>query len=190
MNDVLWFLLGLVLGMVVAFVICGFLWRRWAGEREDDILGLKGLLREKEQDLRGLDELLQEQKTTVLQLQDQVSQGETKIGALASELQEQKEVAGQLKLSVAAISPATKRDNLKRIEGIGPRISALLQEAGVTTFAQLAVTEVSRLEQIVRGAHLEMIDPGTWPEQARLAADGRWDALQVLQDELKGGRRA
>jgi predicted flap endonuclease-1-like 5' DNA nuclease len=91
---------------------------------------------------------------------------------------------------VAAVSPATKRDDLKRIEGIGPKISALLQEAGITTFAQLAVAEVSRLQQIVRDAHLEMIDPGTWPEQARLAADGRWDALQVLQDELKGGRRA
>ena len=34
-----------------------------------------------------------------------------------------------------------------------------------------------------------MIDPSTWPEQASLAAAGEWDALQALQDELKGGRR-
>jgi len=81
-------------------------------------------------------------------------------------------------------------DDLQRIEGIGPKISGILQEAGITTFAQLAATDVDRLEQIVREAGLRLADPGTWPEQARLAAAGEWNVLEVLQDELKGGRRA
>lgn len=80
-------------------------------------------------------------------------------------------------------------DDLKRIEGIGPRISDLLQAAGITTFAQLAATDVSRLDQIVREAGITLADPVTWPEQASLAAAGEWDALEALQDELKGGRR-
>ena len=82
-------------------------------------------------------------------------------------------------------------DDLTRIEGIGPKISALLQEAGISTFAQLAGTTVERLGQIIAQADLTALaDPSTWPEQARLAAEGQWDRLSALQDELKGGRRA
>ena len=83
-----------------------------------------------------------------------------------------------------------KPDNLMRIEGIGPKISSVLQAAGIKTFAQLAATDVSRLRQILTEAGLAALaDPSTWPEQAGLAAVGKWDALEVLQDELEGGRR-
>ena len=30
--------------------------------------------------------------------------------------------------------------------------------------------------------------PDTWPQQAQLATDGKWDELKVLQDKLDGGR--
>jgi predicted flap endonuclease-1-like 5' DNA nuclease len=80
-------------------------------------------------------------------------------------------------------------DDLKRIEGIGPQTASVLQTAGVTTFAQLAATNVEQIRTILRGASIRA-NPGTWPEQASLAAAGKWDALKVLQVELKGGRRA
>jgi predicted flap endonuclease-1-like 5' DNA nuclease len=83
-------------------------------------------------------------------------------------------------------------DDLKRIEGIGPKISSVLQEAGITTYIQLADAGVSRLEEILEEADprlLRLANPATWPEQAALAAAGEWDALQALQNELKGGRR-
>ena len=95
-------------------------------------------------------------------------------------------------LAVAPVEPAVppKPDDLKRIEGIGPKISALLQEAGIRTFAQLAAAEVSRLEAILAEAGLSALaKPATWPEQASLAAAGDWEALEALQNELKGGRR-
>lgn len=79
-------------------------------------------------------------------------------------------------------------DDLRRIEGVGPKISTLLQQAGITTFAQLSVTDVSQLKRILREAGIRA-NPGTWPEQAGLAAAGDWDALETLQAELKGGRR-
>jgi predicted flap endonuclease-1-like 5' DNA nuclease len=83
-----------------------------------------------------------------------------------------------------------KPDDLKVIEGIGPKISGLLHAAGVRTFAQLANTDVERLRQILVDANLtRLADPGTWPEQAALAAAGDWDGLKALQDSLKGGRR-
>jgi hypothetical protein len=82
-----------------------------------------------------------------------------------------------------------RRDDLTRIEGIGPKIAGVLGGAGIATFAQLAATNVSRLEQILRDHELTLANPATWPEQARLAAAGNWAALERLQDELKGGRR-
>lgn len=89
-----------------------------------------------------------------------------------------------------AQAPVTKPDKLERIEGIGPKISKLLQDAGIATYGQLAATEVSRLEQILHDANLRLADPTTWPDQARLAAAGDWKALDALQEDLKGGRRA
>ncbi len=87
-------------------------------------------------------------------------------------------------------SPPPQPDNLKKIEGIGPKIERILHEAGILTFAQLAAAEVSHLEKVVReDAGIRIAFPDTWPEQAKLAADGAWDALEKLQDDLKGGRR-
>lgn len=81
-----------------------------------------------------------------------------------------------------------QQDDLKVIEGIGPRVASLLNEAGITTFAQLASLGVEELDSILDAAKLQMMDPATWAEQAKLAAAGEWDALERLQDVLKGGR--
>jgi predicted flap endonuclease-1-like 5' DNA nuclease len=80
-------------------------------------------------------------------------------------------------------------DDLKIIEGIGPKISGVLQAAGITTLAQLAQTDAGELKRILVEAGIRLGDPTTWPEQAGLAAEGKWDALAALQDSLKGGRR-
>jgi predicted flap endonuclease-1-like 5' DNA nuclease len=90
----------------------------------------------------------------------------------------------------AAPSPPVVPDDLKRIEGIGPKISGILQAAGIVTFAQLAQADVGRLREILSEAGITHIsDPATWPEQARLAAASDWARLEALQDKLKGGRR-
>jgi len=82
-------------------------------------------------------------------------------------------------------------DDLKLIEGIGPKLSTVLHQAGITTWAKLAQTDVSELQRILDEAGISKIsNPATWPEQAALAAAGDWGGLEKLQDELKGGRRA
>jgi predicted flap endonuclease-1-like 5' DNA nuclease len=83
-------------------------------------------------------------------------------------------------------------DDLKRIDGIGPKISSVLQAAGITTFVSLAATDVSRLEKVLEAENprlLRLADPTTWPEQAQLAAAGDWEGLETLQSTFKGGRR-
>ena len=82
-------------------------------------------------------------------------------------------------------------DDLELIEGIGPKIAAVLKAAGIVTFADLAAADTSRLVEILQQEpNLRSADPGTWPEQAALAATGKWDELKVLTEQLKGGRRA
>lgn len=80
-------------------------------------------------------------------------------------------------------------DDLSVVEGIGPKITMVLQAAGINTFSQLAVADISRLQKILDDAGIRLGDPATWPEQARLAADGDWDGLKELQNQLKGGKR-
>jgi predicted flap endonuclease-1-like 5' DNA nuclease len=86
----------------------------------------------------------------------------------------------------------THEDDLKRIEGIGPKISGVLKEAGIRSFGQLAATDAEALRQLLQEADPNLprlADPTTWPSQAGLAAEGRWEELKALQAELKGGRR-
>ncbi|MFK7800339.1 MAG: 50S ribosomal protein L4 [Anaerolineae bacterium] len=85
-------------------------------------------------------------------------------------------------------SAAVEPDDLKKIEGIGPKIASTLADEGVTTFAQLADMSADQIKEMLQGK-VRIAHPDTWPEQAALAAAGKWDELETLQDELQGGRR-
>ncbi len=99
------------------------------------------------------------------------------------------------KAAPAATSPSpstgsSKPDDLRKIEGIGPKIAEHLSAAGIITFADLASANIDKLKEVLTnaGPRFKMHDPQTWPQQAELARDGKWDELQVLQDKLDGGR--
>ncbi len=85
---------------------------------------------------------------------------------------------------------AAKGDDLKKIEGIGPKAAEALVNAGIDTFAKLAKADPANIKEILAEAssRLKHLEPGTWPQQADLAANGKWDELKVLQDELDGGK--
>jgi len=154
------FLIGLIVGLLVAW----WYWRRRMGECEAQIQTWRSRAQDADAKTRQLETQLKER--------------------------EQQWAAQQAAAAPSrAAAPAIKPDKLERIEGIGPKISQVLQNAGILTFAQLAATDVGRLEQILRDAELPLADPATWPDQARLAAAGDWSGLEKLQGELKGGRR-
>lgn len=81
-------------------------------------------------------------------------------------------------------------DDLKLVEGIGPKIEELLNKEGIMTFRQLSESSFERLTNILRaaGPSFQIHDPGSWPRQGELAADGKWDELRTWQDELNKGR--
>ncbi len=83
-----------------------------------------------------------------------------------------------------------KQDDLKIVEGIGPKIEQLLHEGGITTWAELAAAPVARLKEILdaAGPRYQMHDPSTWPAQSKFADEGRFDELKEYQDMLTGGR--
>ena len=86
--------------------------------------------------------------------------------------------------------PPKAADDLAKIEGIGPKVAKALNDAGITTFEALSNTSVEDIQKALQDAGLRMMDATTWPEQAKLAAAGDWDALKKLQDKLSGGRKA
>ena len=87
---------------------------------------------------------------------------------------------------------STGKDDLRKVEGIGPKIASLLNDAGILTFADLAATEASKVKDILvaAGSRYGFHDPTTWPAQAKMAAEGRWDDLKNWQSELDGGKPA
>ena len=92
--------------------------------------------------------------------------------------------------STARKAKTDKPDDLKKIEGIGPKIAGLLTEAGIATFKALSETEPDRIREILAaaGKRYAIHNPATWPKQAEMAAAGKWDELKVWQDELDGGK--
>jgi len=98
---------------------------------------------------------------------------------------------GPKKIKKAAAKSKVKMeaDDLTKIEGIGPKAAQALNEAGITSFAQVAESSAGDLSAILFEAGLKSLTPDTWMEQAKLAADGDWDAFEKLKAELIGGRK-
>ena len=89
-----------------------------------------------------------------------------------------------------ATSTGGSADDLKKIEGIGPKIAEILAASGIITFSDLAGANVESLRATLEAAgnRYKAHDPSTWAAQAKMAAEGKWDELKVWQDELDGGR--
>ena len=83
-----------------------------------------------------------------------------------------------------------KENDLTIIEGIGPKIQQLFHNNGVRSWKALADCSVERCQTILEsgGEAFKLHVPGTWPKQARLAYDGKWEKLLEWQDELDGGK--
>ena len=100
------------------------------------------------------------------------------------------EAAPVAEVAVEAATSDSAEDNLKVVEGIGPKIENLLKEAGIKTWKALSETSVERISEILAaaGARYAIHNPATWPNQASLAANGKWDELEELQERLNGGK--
>jgi predicted flap endonuclease-1-like 5' DNA nuclease len=94
-----------------------------------------------------------------------------------------------LAASLSGIASGHK-DDLKKLEGVGPKIEQLLNTAGIQNFEQLAALTPDVIKPILEaaGAQFKMHDPKSWPYQAELAAKGEWERLKEYQNLLIGGQ--
>ena len=83
-------------------------------------------------------------------------------------------------------------DDLKVIEGVGPKIELLLNDAGISTWKKLSKTGIGELKRILKeaGTRYNSHNPSSWPEQAALAATHEWERLELLKADLNKGRQS
>lgn len=201
MNWVI-FCAGIILGWIGELFIDFFFWRRKhfdtaselevraelaamearAGQLEAQVIGLK-------EDQTHSEYEMQLSRDTLARVHAQLAARESEIRQLQTALADAQFHRTDQSIS-RLVAPAPEGHGLEKIEGIGPKISKLLNARSIYTFADLAEANVDELQQCLQeaGPQYRLANPATWPEQARLAADGNWEALDALQTNLKGGR--
>jgi len=127
------------------------------------------------------------QALTEILIESIVASGAKK--AKADKKAEPKVEAAKVEAPKVAKKVAAKGDDLTKIEGAGPKAADALVNAGLDTFAKIAKATPEQLSTVLTEAssRLSHIVTETWPTQAALAADGKWDELKELQDKLDGG---
>ena len=91
----------------------------------------------------------------------------------------------------AAKKKTSAGDDLTVIEGIGPKSVKALEKAGITTWAQIASMTAEELDDVVRvqgGVSLVAGSTKSWPKQAKLLVEGKFEEFQAYIGKLKGGR--
>lgn len=93
--------------------------------------------------------------------------------------------------SLAVLGKKWKQDDLKIVEGIGPKIEGLYHNAGIKTWKSLSETSVEKSQSILdsAGERYAVHNPATWAKQAQLAYQGKWQELKDWQDSLDGGKQ-
>ncbi len=84
---------------------------------------------------------------------------------------------------------ASLKDDLKKMWGIGPKVEEVLNSKGIFLWSQLASVPAERITDILRdaGSRFSMSTGKlheSWPKQARLADQGKWDEFEELTDKL------
>jgi predicted flap endonuclease-1-like 5' DNA nuclease/uncharacterized membrane protein len=100
------------------------------------------------------------------------------------------EAAPVAAVAAAATTGATT-DDLTQLVGIGPKASAALVAAGVSTFAALAELNEPQVRRALHDS--DMAPPanvGTWPMQASLASKGDWQGLMKYNNREAASRPA
>lgn len=110
--------------------------------------------------------------------------GDPSVGDFAAGTALDRDTAAAFAGGALGEGPRFRVDDLRLIEGIGPRIEQLLQAGGITTWAALAQTSERQLRDLLDSGGLSsrLHNPEAWPQQAELLAAGRWDELPHLAD--------
>ncbi|RXR19182.1 hypothetical protein EQG63_06970 [Flavobacterium amnicola] len=93
-------------------------------------------------------------------------------------------------LALAAFGKKIKQDDLKIVEGIGPKIEQLYHNEDIKTWKALSETPLKKSKAILAAAgdKYAVHNPGSWAKQALMAYQGKWAKLKKWQEKHKGGK--
>tara|TARA_R110002051_G_scaffold72166_1_gene130525 strand:- start:4433 stop:4990 length:558 start_codon:yes stop_codon:yes gene_type:complete len=93
-------------------------------------------------------------------------------------------------LAKQAIGKKIKLNDLKVIEGIGPKIEKLFHNFEIKSWENLSEASVNKCQEVLDsgGDRYRIHNPGSWPMQAKMAHEGKWKALARWQEEHKAGK--
>ncbi|MBA4745126.1 MAG: hypothetical protein H2058_07695 [Muricauda sp.] len=89
-----------------------------------------------------------------------------------------------------AFGEKIKENDLKLVEGIGPKIEALFHNFDIKTWKDLAETSVDKCQEVLDsgGKRYRIHDPASWPMQAKMAYEGHWEQLFEWQEKHRAGK--
>ncbi len=90
----------------------------------------------------------------------------------------------------AVFGKTIKQDDLKVVEGIGPKIEGMFKDAGIKTWKALSEASVADCQKVLDGGgkRYQVHDPASWPMQAKMCYEGKWAELSKWQDEHDHGK--
>lgn len=179
LNSSSWLLLGLF-GIVCT--IFGYLWGKTAPKSKSRSKELS-LLRESNKNLK-LDLEACNQKLDSLVQSNNATEPQKKSVSTNAQVSFNAESAKQ------SFGKKIKLDDLKVIEGIGPKIEKLFHEFEIRSWEDLSKASVHKCQEVLDsgGDHFRIHNPGSWPMQAKMAHEGKWKALARWQEEHKAGK--
>ncbi|WP_435136039.1 hypothetical protein [Formosa sp. A9] len=165
-------LIPLIVGLISALL--GYLLGK-AGQKPVDVSGYTSKISKLEADLKDCNS-----KLGALKMQDSRMAAAMAAPLIAFNAAEAKAIYGKL----------IKENDLKIVEGIGPKIEQLFHDSGITTWKSLSEASIATCQKVLDGGGeaYKVHNPGTWPEQAKLAYEGQWKKLYEWQQVLKGGK--
>jgi predicted flap endonuclease-1-like 5' DNA nuclease len=183
-------LLGFLIGWLLAKRRC----RKQIAPLEEEIEGLKARIRKLEEEIEGF-------KARIRKLEDEKNGLNAQLRLLDDEknrLEAQLNKAPADRVHGIADVPAApvlpgflpeniRPDDLEVVIGIGPKIARLLMNRGITTWKALSETAPNYLEAILvedGGERFRIHNPASWPHQALLLHESRWDEFRELRDKL------
>ena len=196
--DLLFIIIVLLIAALLGFLIGYFLEKGRCKKKcdilDEEIASLKEKIRKLEEEKLKLQSDIRKAEEEKVTLQSDVRRMDDEIATLKLTIEklekEARLLAEQAALKAVQVPHAkVVADDLKVVIGIGPKIARLLMDHGITTWKALSETSPATIREILLkegGERYRIHNPETWPHQALLLLEGRWDELKELQGRLDG----
>jgi predicted flap endonuclease-1-like 5' DNA nuclease len=195
--DLLFIIIVLLIAALLGFLIGYFLergrWKKKCDLLEEEIVSLKAKIRKLEEEKKTLQSDVHRLEGEKQTLQADVRRMDDEIASLKLTIEklekEARLLAEQASLKSAEVPHARiVADDLTVVIGIGPKIARLLKDHGIITWKALSEMSPAAITEILLhdgGERYRIHNPATWPQQALLLHEGRWDELKELQSRIE-----